>query len=184
MKTLIFNGSPRINGDTVALINELKNNLSGEIKVVSAYHDNINPCMDCRFCWNSKGCCIQDDMQAIYKDLNEVHNLVIASPIYFSQLTGELLSLASRLQTFYCERFFRGEVNTLKYKNGVLMLVGGGDGSPLPAQAMANTIFKQTNTTCIGTVFSLKTNVIPAKKDVEALAKTKEIAKELERIYT
>lgn len=42
MKTLIFNGSPRINGDTANLINCVISNLNGEYKIVNAYFDNIS----------------------------------------------------------------------------------------------------------------------------------------------
>jgi multimeric flavodoxin WrbA len=43
MKTLIFNGSPRKNGDTVFLINKLKESLNGEIKVIDTYLSPIKP---------------------------------------------------------------------------------------------------------------------------------------------
>ena len=36
MKTLIINGSPRKNGDTVSLINVLTEHLTGEYKIVDA----------------------------------------------------------------------------------------------------------------------------------------------------
>ena len=51
MKTLILNGSPRPNGNTVALINELKKHLEGEVIELSAFRSNIAPCVDCRGCW-------------------------------------------------------------------------------------------------------------------------------------
>ena len=35
MKTLILNGSPRANGDTVSLIKELTKKLPGEYKIVN-----------------------------------------------------------------------------------------------------------------------------------------------------
>lgn len=47
MKTLIFNGSPRKNGDTVGLINEFIKELDGEYKIVNAYYCDIKPCIDC-----------------------------------------------------------------------------------------------------------------------------------------
>lgn len=37
MKTLIFNGSPRKNGDTKSLINHMTESLNGEYKIVDAY---------------------------------------------------------------------------------------------------------------------------------------------------
>lgn len=101
MKTLIFNGSPRKNGDTMGLINEFIKELDGEYKIVNAYYCDIKPCIDCRYCWKNDGCCQQDEMQEVYKYIEECDNILIASPIYFSELTGPLLSVMSRLQTKY-----------------------------------------------------------------------------------
>ena len=63
MKTLIFNGSPRVHGDTVSLINRLTKSLEGEYRVVDVYRSNISPCIDCRYCWENSGCVIKDEMQ-------------------------------------------------------------------------------------------------------------------------
>lgn len=48
MKTLILNGSPRKEGDTVNLINKVIENLNGEYKIINAYDCEIHPCIDCR----------------------------------------------------------------------------------------------------------------------------------------
>lgn len=48
MKTLIFNGSPRKNGETAYMIRTLQENLGGDFKVVNAYGADIRPCIDCR----------------------------------------------------------------------------------------------------------------------------------------
>ncbi len=49
------------------------------------------------------------------------------SPIYFSELTGKLLDVASRLQTYFCA-IFRNEKINIKPKKGAVILVGGSDG--------------------------------------------------------
>ena len=67
MKTLIFNGSPRINGDTESLIKIPTENINGDYKIVNAYRCNVSPCIDCRFCWENKGCAISDEMQEVYE---------------------------------------------------------------------------------------------------------------------
>lgn len=56
MKTLILNGSPRVNGDTSSLIQRFCENVTGEYKIVDAYRCDIAPCIDCRYCWEHKGC--------------------------------------------------------------------------------------------------------------------------------
>lgn len=183
MKTLIINGSPRKDGDSMTLVNEMLKYLDGEIRIIHAYHGNISPCMDCRYCWTNTGCCINDGMQEIYKLLNEVDNVIIASPLYFSELTGELLSFASRLQCLFAARSIQKDPNfKLKRKNGTLIITGGGDGSPEPAINRANIIFRQMNVESIGTVLSLHTNDIPAKEDVEALSRARELALKLNEL--
>ena len=88
MKTLILNGSPRANGDTASLVEKLVNALEGDSHIVNAYRCNISPCIDCRYCWENDGCRICDDMQEVYSYIRICDNIVIASPIYFSELTG------------------------------------------------------------------------------------------------
>lgn len=56
--------------------------------IVYAYRCDISPCVDCRYCWENNGCAIEDEMQAVYRFLQECDNILIASPIYFSELTG------------------------------------------------------------------------------------------------
>ena len=108
MKTLIFNGSPRKNGDTSQLLQKFCAGLDGEYRIVRAYDGAIKPCVDCRYCWEHPGCAIKDGMTEIYDWIADCDNVVIASPVYFSELTGPLLSVLSRVQTLFCGRFFRG----------------------------------------------------------------------------
>lgn len=184
MKTLIVNGSPRKNGDTVSLINEMKKYLKGEVRQIDAYYDNISPCFDCRYCWQHDSCSIKDEMQEVYQILDEVDNIILASPVYFSELTGKLLDFASRLQFFYAKKQIRKDFDfKLKKKNAVLILAGGGDGSPEPAKRSANIIFKYINAELTGTVLSLQTDIIPSHDDVGALYKARELALKLNEMY-
>ena len=145
MKTLIINGSPRVNGDTVRLTNIVKEHIEGEYKIIDAYRCNISPCLDCRFCWKNSGCAIQDEMQEVYDYIQDCDNVLIASPIYFSELTGKLLDVGSRLQTYFCARFFRKEEPVLKAKKGAVILVGGGDGRMEKAYETACTLLRHMN---------------------------------------
>lgn len=141
MKTLIFNGSPKKNGDTEALINEMMKYLNGEVKILS-FHDNISPCIDCRHCWSSPGCSINDKMGEIYPYLEECDNIIVASPIWFSELSGILLNMASRLQTYFAAGYFRKEEMKLKKKNSVLILAGAQKGTETKARSTAHTFLK------------------------------------------
>jgi multimeric flavodoxin WrbA len=185
MKTLIISGSPRKNGDSMTLVNEMIKYLDGQVRVIHTYNNNISPCVDCRYCWHNKGCSINDEMQELYQLLNEVDNVIIASPLYFSELTGQLLSFASRLQLFYVSRCIRKDTDfKLKKKNGVLVISAGGDTRDYErSERTANIIFYQMNTTLIGSVSTIHTNDTPAKNDIEALDKSRELALKLNELH-
>ncbi len=177
MKTLIFNGSPRPNGDTSNLINALTKQLEGQYRIVNAYRTNISACIDCRYCWEYAGCAFKDDMNSVYDYIEECDNIIIASPIYFSELTGKLLDVGSRLQTYFCARKFRGEEHIPTDKRGAVLLVGGGDGSFDNAYDTAKTLLK---TMCCSEIHPLvcshNTNRIPAVEDENAIKGVSEIA--------
>jgi multimeric flavodoxin WrbA len=185
MKTLIINGSPRKNGGSMTLVNEMIKHLEGEIRIIDTYYADISPCVDCRYCWQNNGCSINDGMQEVYKLLNEVDNVILASPLYFSELTGELLSFASRLQLFYVSRRIRKDNNfNIKAKNGALVISAGGDTKNLEcANRRADMIFRHMNTHSIGSTCTLNTNEIPAKEDYEALIRARELALNLNELY-
>ena len=177
MKTLIFSGTPRKNGDTMALVNEFISHLEGEYKIIDAYDCNIQPCIDCRYCWENDGCSINDEMQGVYNYIQECDNIVIASPLYFSELTGQLLAITSRLQTYFCARFFRKENPIKKKKKGGVILVGGGDGSVEKAYNTACTLLHHMNSRDTAPmVYSHSTNDIPAIEDIKAMESSRELA--------
>ena len=176
-KTLIFNGSPRKRGDTAALLEVLTDGLRGEVRVVDCYRADISPCIDCRSCRKEKRCVLSDGMQEIYRHIADCDGLVIASPIYYAELTGKLLDVASRFQIYYSARFFRGEGPGIRPKRGGVILAGGGDGDPKRPYATAKILLRQLNAREIfPLVCSHGTNTLPAAEDGEAIAAVRRLA--------
>ena len=184
MKTLIINGSPRKNGDTEILVKEFAKYLCGEVTVIS-HKDEIAPCSDCRHCQSNTGCSVQDRMQNIYPLLQECDNIVLASPIWFSSLSGPLLNMCSRIQTFCASGYFRNESLQIKQKSGVLILVGAEKGTEIIPTQNALTIMKFMNVhrPSVEKIYSLNTNNIPTKKDNPALKKCRTVAELLNSKY-
>lgn len=95
MKILVLNGSPRPGGNTAKLIEAFKEGAvagGNEVNVIDVCRKNIKGCLACEYC-HSKGSgqCIQkDDMQEVYDLLKEAEMLVIASPIYYHGISGQL----------------------------------------------------------------------------------------------
>ena len=86
MKTLIFNGSPRKPGDTRFMIDYLSERLSGEVHVIDAYTCGVKSCVDCRYCWTHPRC-VFPDFQELDDRIRSCDNIILASPIYFSEVT-------------------------------------------------------------------------------------------------
>ena len=170
MKTLILNGSPRKNGDTAALIRALTEKLEGEYRIVDAYRCRISPCVDCRYCWTHLGCAIPDEMQELYRYLEDCDNVVIASPVYFSELTGKMLDLCSRLQMYFGASHMQKVKLLTKPKRGAVILVGGGLGSIDRASDTAHMLLKQMKCTEVYPLLSShNTDHVPAAEDVAAI---------------
>lgn len=177
MKTLILSGSPRKNGDTMALVNEFIKHLEGEYTIIDAYACNIKPCIDCRYCWTNAGCSIEDEMQEVYNYIQKCDNILIASPLYFSELTGQLLTISSRLQTYFCSKYFRKVKPIEKEKKGGIIIVGGGDGCIEKAYNTACVLLHHMNSRNIApVVYSHDTNNIPSKYDIKAMEGSKNLA--------
>lgn len=104
MKVLSILGSPRRNGYTSALLNAYLNGLKANMKetdVTEVYLDKmiIKGCKGCNACQSNKVefCISDDDMQKMYKEIIESDVIVLASPIYFFNVTAQMKTFLDRL---------------------------------------------------------------------------------------
>lgn len=186
MKTLILNGSPRRHGDTATLVEAFTEYLHGEIVAIPAYSTGVAPCNDCRYCRSHAGCLISDDMQYIYTAVEKADIVVLASPMHYSTLSGPLLSLASRFQTYFSSGRFRGQhALPPKRRVGLLLLSGGAEGSvPEHAIAAAGDIFRTLRIPLVRSVWSLGTDVRAASEDAHTLAELRHLADGLNQCFS
>ena len=95
MKVLVLNGSPRPKGNTAQMIGAFKAGAEAAghtVDVVDVCRKNIHGCLACEYCHTKgEGKCVQkDDRQEVYDLLKEAEVLVIASPIYYHGLSGQI----------------------------------------------------------------------------------------------
>ena len=113
MNILILNGSPRPGGNTAALAKafaEGAESAGHSVTQVQVGTMDIRGCVGCEACRKSgSGKCVQqDDMQSVYPAIQEADMIVLASPVYFWSLTGQMQSAITRL---YC----LGKLKTEKF---------------------------------------------------------------------
>ncbi|QVK17291.1 flavodoxin family protein [Mycoplasmatota bacterium] len=122
---LVLTGSPNRYGNTNSVVNTLLNDISDEIIYYNAYDIKISSCTDCKICSYKSGCKVSDEMSNIYRLLERADTLIIASPLYFATLTGELVNLISRFQTFFAGKYIRKDENP-QIKKGLFIVTAGG----------------------------------------------------------
>ena len=126
MKILVLNGSPRANGETAkmtAAFCDVAGQAGHHVDEVNVCRKNIGGCLACEYCHGKgQGECVQkDDMREIYGLLKEAEMLVLAAPIYYHNISGQLKCVIDR---FY-SALYPTAPETLKY---VAMFLSSGDG--------------------------------------------------------
>lgn len=127
MNILVLNGSPRPNGNTKKMIQaftEGAESVGHHVETIDVCQKNIHGCRACEYCHTKgQGACIQkDDMQEVVDLLQEADMLVLASPIYYHGISGQLKCVIDR---FYGPAYPSGPA---RLKKIAMILSSGADG--------------------------------------------------------
>ena len=108
MKVIGFVASPRKSGNTATVVNKIlegAHEAGAETQVHYASELDINACKGCLGCVQSDKCVINDDMQKIYNALKTADALVLGSPVYMGQMSGQAKIFTDRLFAQITPRF-------------------------------------------------------------------------------
>ncbi len=122
MRVMGFNASPRRKGNTAWAIDKILEGAKERGAEIQSWHFNdldIKPCQGCFGCKNGdRGCLLNDDMHRIYDAIVQADALVLGSPVYMGQMSGQAKIFTDRLSAQHNPRFsphFK-ECNTPKTK--------------------------------------------------------------------
>lgn len=91
-KIVIFKASPRKNGYTAKLLEQVANGAKSKGATVVEFDLNspeIRACQGCFYCRTHDGCAIKDYLQPMYETIEEADAIVFGSPIYYYTITGQ-----------------------------------------------------------------------------------------------
>jgi len=103
MKVVLLQGSPRKKGNTASLAESLLKGMMNdpELKVERIFlHDmKILPCRGCNKCHKvlEPACVIKDDMSEIYPKILDADILIMASPVYWWNISAQLKLAIDRM---------------------------------------------------------------------------------------
>ncbi len=136
MLVLGLQGSPRKKGNTNYLLSTFMDEaekFGARTQVVDATHKNIIPCKEYIVCEKKGFCPIDDDMKdEIYPLLREADVIVLASPVFFYNVTAQLKALIDRSQTLWARKYKLNLTDPARnYRRGFLLSVGATKGKNL-----------------------------------------------------
>ncbi|MCX7982280.1 MAG: flavodoxin family protein [Syntrophales bacterium] len=115
-QVLVVLGSPRKRGNSATLAERIARGAQTAgalVELVFLSDLSIAPCRSCYACQKkgAKGCAIQDDMQLLYPKLISAHAWVLASPVYWFNMSAQMKMFMDRLFAFpaYDKKAFTGK---------------------------------------------------------------------------
>ncbi len=136
MLILGLQGSPRKKGNTNFLLSrflEAAEKRGALTRLIQVADRHIQPCKEYVVCEKKGYCPIDDDMAAeIYGLLRQAEVVVLASPIFFYNMTSQIKALVDRCQTFWARKYRLELSDPLKStRRGFLLSVAASRGKNL-----------------------------------------------------
>jgi len=104
-KVLVLNGSPKKKGSTAQLAEEAARALADngtETETIFLNEVAIKGCQACMWCKknNVAECAVKDGMQDLHKKIQECDGIIVASPIYFGNVTAQTSLWLNRMYPY------------------------------------------------------------------------------------
>ena len=118
MKVIGFNGSPRKNGNTQALVETVLKAAAengAETRLVNLNELQVRGCQGCDACKKNHGVCVQkDDLSPLLQEIRKADGLVLGTPIYWYHVSAQFKMLVDR---FYC--YYREDIDPATGENSL-----------------------------------------------------------------
>jgi multimeric flavodoxin WrbA len=105
-KVLILSGSPRKGGNSDILCDEFMKGAreaGNEVEKIFVAAKKINYCLGCGVCNSTKKCVQKDDMAEVLEKMVAADVIVLASPVYFYSIDGQLKTVIDRTVPRYTD---------------------------------------------------------------------------------
>jgi multimeric flavodoxin WrbA len=105
MKVMALNGSPRKKWNTATLLNKALEGAASrgaETELIHLYDLDYKGCISCFACKTIGGksygrCAVQDDLTAVFSRVEQADAVILGSPMYWGDVSGEMKSFMERL---------------------------------------------------------------------------------------
>jgi multimeric flavodoxin WrbA len=179
---LILKGSPREKGNSAMLADEVAAGAQSVGAIVESFYlhgMDIRPCDACDECKGTGGVCIiKDEMQGLYPKLAAANAIVLASPIYWFTISGQLKLCIDRWYAFQASGWkeFHGK------RAGIVLTYGDTDlytSGGINAIHTFETMFRYLRMEIVGIVYGSVMDIGDACKHPELIESAYKLGQKL-----
>ena len=131
---LAIAGSPRRRGNSETMLDRVLDGAAeaapdAEVTKLVMNDLNIRPCQHCGFC-TRKGYCRYaetDDMKIVYRALDRCDRFIIASPIFFANISAQLKVMIDRCQAIWSRKYDLHRSHENPDRKALFLCCGGFD---------------------------------------------------------
>jgi NAD(P)H-dependent FMN reductase len=108
IRVLALAGSPRVGGNSDTLLAraiEAARAAGAEVEHVLVRKMKIAPCLECGGCEREGVCIVEDDFQSLWPRIEQAERLLIATPMFFGHMSGQIKAVIDRCQMFWSRKY-------------------------------------------------------------------------------
>lgn len=136
MKIVCINGSPRPQGNSAAMIERFTATAKEKGAEIETFHLGkltFSGCVSCRACKTaSVECVINDDLQKVLDAAAKCDVMVLASPVYFGDVTGQTKCFIDRTYAWFTPDYISDIENSSRLEKGKHLVFFMPQGYPDP----------------------------------------------------
>jgi multimeric flavodoxin WrbA len=109
---LAIYGSPRKKGNTARLLEQAvagAREAGAQVDEVALRDLKISPCLEIYGCKKDGRCAIKDDYQGLYDKLISCDGVILASPIFFYNVSAQTKTMMDRCQSLWVKKYWIDE---------------------------------------------------------------------------
>lgn len=129
INVLAIYGSHRRGHNSDMLVDKLLEGIgSNEVALEKIYASSqeIKSCTACEGCYKLGRCVIKDEMQQIYKAIDNADIVIASSPVYFYTVTSDMKKLIDRCQAVWASKYKTGDpIISKKHRIGHIICTAG-----------------------------------------------------------
>jgi multimeric flavodoxin WrbA len=182
-RVLILAASPRRNGNSTILALKAAEGVKaegGEADVVSLGSLNIAPCNACDACRTKpeEGCVIKDDMQPLYKKIEDAQGVIFATPVYWFNVSAQMKLFIDRTYAIHGKGYYAltgKDVGVILTYEDVDVFVSGG----INALRSFQDIFAYVKANLVGSVYGSAGKAGDVRANGELMQKAYDLGKKI-----